>query len=124
MATGAAQAAPDANRPRHVSMGTSQPPRGSGAGLIAYGRFASRYFAGIGLSGRSESHITVTIHQRPPCCISWIELMPRAKGFSSAFARLDSYVLKTCMMVPNASIRLATSCSKNPFNNASLARVM
>ena len=78
------------------------------------GRRPSRYFAGIGLSGRSWSHITVTIHQRPPCCINWIELMPRAKGFSSAAARFDSYVLNTCRMVPNPSAFRDTSRSKKP----------
>ena len=88
---------PQARRVRHVTMRPSRLRR----------RFASRYFAGIGLSGRSWSHITVTIHQRPPCCINWIELMPRAKGFSSALARLDSYVLNTCMMRAERLLPLA-----------------
>jgi hypothetical protein len=46
----------------------------------------TRYRGGIGLSGRSPSHSTVTTHHRVPSERSWMLLIPRAKGTESAAA--------------------------------------
>src|SRR5258708_1323380 len=73
-----------------------------------------RYLSGTGTPFSSPSQYTVKVHQRVPSFISWKLLMPRVKGFSSLAWR-DSYVLQTCAMWSQVSMRLAIEFSKKPF---------
>src|SRR5690606_30520242 len=77
-----------------------------------------RYFAGIGLSGRSESQNTVTTHHRLPSWKSWMLLIPRMNGAASSALRRDSYVLNACSTCPNCSLTRCVSISKKPSRSS------
>jgi hypothetical protein len=62
--------------------------------------FCASYCGGIGLSGRSPSQASETIHQREPSCTSWIEWMPRYIAFGSPGACRVSNVEKTWHTLP------------------------
>jgi len=65
--------------PSHVLRSTFHvPPRSHSRG---------RYFAGIGVVGRSDSQKIVSTYQRVPSLKSWMLLMPRMKGVASVAAR-------------------------------------
>src|SRR5205085_10595399 len=95
---------------RRVLQNGCQPLRDR-TGSLGVHLLAGKYCGGSGLSGRSESQYTVTIHQRLPSFNNCMLLMPRANGVLSVASWRESYVLKTCAIWPNWSTLRAISRS-------------